>query len=60
MGNQNSLTLSMSNKNFIDQIKADGYNLIKIIGIYLNPSEFTKSGLIVVTPKGKLLNKIKK
>lgn len=52
MGNQSILSLSMNNKNFVDQIKLEEYKTIKIIGVYLNPSEFTKSGLIVVTPKG--------
>ena len=52
MGNQSILSLSMNNKNFVDQIKLDEYKTMKIIGIYINPSEFTKSGLIVVTAKG--------
>lgn len=53
MGNHSMLSVASNNKNFIDQIKFDEYKSIKIVGIYINPEEFTKSGLIVVSTKGK-------
>ena len=36
-------------RNFIEQIKVD---TSKIMGIYINPNEFPKSGLIIVSTKG--------
>ncbi len=52
MGNNNILSSSQNNKNFIDQLKVDAYKNTKIVGIHINPSEFTKSGLIVISQKG--------
>ncbi len=51
MGNNNILSSLSNNKNFIDQIKVDAYKSTKVVGIYINPSEFTKSGLIVISQK---------
>ncbi len=56
MGNNNILSSSSNNNNFIDQIKVDGYNNTKIVGTYINPSEFTKSGLIIISQKSKYIN----
>lgn len=55
MGNNNFLSYSSNNKNFIDQLKVDAYKNIKIVGTYINPTEFTKSGLLVVSQKGKII-----
>ena len=37
------------NRNFIEQIKVDTSGKSKILGIYINPNEFPKSGLIVAS-----------
>ena len=37
------------NRNFIEQIKVDTSGKSKILGIYINPNEFPKSGLIVTS-----------
>ena len=36
-------------RNFIEQIKVDTSGKSKILGIYINPNEFPKSGLIVAS-----------
>jgi len=51
MGNNNILSYSSNNKNFIDQLKVDASKKTKVVGIYINPTEFTKSGLIVISQK---------
>ena len=47
MGNVNMFR--NDNRNFIEQIKVDTSGKSKILGIYINPNEFPKSGLIVVS-----------
>ena len=47
MGNVNMF--KSDGRNFIEQIKVD---TSKIMGIYINPNEFPKSGLIIVSTKG--------
>jgi hypothetical protein len=38
---------------FVEQLKIDSRSQSKIIGIYVNPSEFPNGGLLIVTNKGK-------
>jgi len=52
MGNNNILNYSSNSNKFIDQLNVDSNKNTKIVGIYINPSEFIKSGLIVISQKG--------
>jgi hypothetical protein len=47
MGNSNIL----GKYTFIDQLKVDSRSQSKVIGIYINPSEFPNGGLIIITNK---------
>lgn len=49
MGNSNVFKNSKST--FIEQLKVDSRSEMKVIGIYINPTEFPNSGLIIVTNK---------
>jgi hypothetical protein len=50
MGNYS--VLSNSKYTFIEQLKLDSRSVVKVLGIYINPNEFPKSGLIIVSNKG--------
>ena len=49
MGNVNMFGKDARSRNFIEQIKVDTSGKSKILGIYINPNEFPKSGLIVAS-----------
>ena len=53
MGNVNMF--KNNDRNFIEQIKVDAAGKSKILGIYINQNEFPKSGLIIVSTKGKVI-----
>lgn len=52
MGNSN--VYSSSKSTFIEQVKVDSSSEQRIIGVYINPSEFPNAGLLVVTNKSKI------
>lgn len=49
MGNYS--VIRNSKQTFIEQLKIDSKSENKIIGIFLNPTEFPKSGLIIISTK---------
>lgn len=49
MGNYS--VIKNSKHTFIEQLKIDGRNEANVLGVFLNPNEFPKSGLIVISDK---------